>query len=264
MKKKFPFYIILLFFLLSSCEEVIEFPLKDVSPAVVIEGTVTTLPGPYRVIISQTTDYYNPGYLPHLSGALVFVKDSKGHYWHFKEKKQGIYENNEFRGTPGITYSLQIEWKDQFFSATSVMQEPVPIDSLHARYFPGSRFADPGYIIIIYFTDPPGKGNYYRIRMMRGDKTSTVIYVLDDQLTDGNLIPYYLFGASYESGDTAVVELQSIDKGVYEYMLTLSSVTASSQSGSTTAPANPVTNLSGGALGYFGALAVSRDTIIIE
>ncbi len=264
MKRLIPLYSVLLILLFNACEEVVNIPLRNTVPGVVIEGSVTTLPGPYKVIMSQTTDYYNPGMIKHLSGALVFVKDSEGHYWYFQEKKQGLYENSQFTGIPGLTYHLQIEWNRHVYTASSVMQEPVPIDSLHVQFFPGSRFADAGYFIIIYFTDPPGKGNYYRIKMMRGEKTNTVIYVLDDQLTDGNQIPFYLYGASYQPGDTAIVELQSIDRGVYEYLLTLSTVTSSSQPGSTSTPANPTTNLSGGALGYFGALAISRDTVIIE
>ncbi|HHJ10305.1 MAG TPA: DUF4249 domain-containing protein [Bacteroidetes bacterium] len=264
MKKLFLLYIIQLSLLFTACEEVVNIPLNNAEPAVVIEGTITNIPAPHRVIMSQTTDYYNPGMIKYLSGALIFVKDSQDHYWYFREKKQGFYVNSQFKGTPGLTYHLQIQWQKHVYNASSVMQDPVPIDSLRVRYFPGSRFADSGYFIIIYFSDPPGKENYYRIKMMKGEKTSTVIHVLNDRLTDGNQILYYLYGAYYQPGDTAIIELQSIDKGVYEYMLTLSNVTAANRFGTATTPANPTTNLSGGALGYFGALAISRDTIVIK
>ncbi len=257
-------YIFLFSLLLSSCEKVIDIPLNSASPVIVIEGTITTFPGPYRVIISQTTNYYKPGNIIRLSGAFVYVRDNEGNYWNFFEKKRGIYENMSFLGRPGITYSLEVEYKGRRYTASSVMQQPVPIDSLQAQYFPGTRFADPGHFIIIYFTDPPGKGNYYRIRTFRSQKASTAIYVMDDQLTDGNQIKFLLYGAAYQPGDTAIVELQAIDKGVYEYMLTLSKVSATNPPNETATPANPVTNLSGGALGYFGALALSRDTLVIK
>jgi hypothetical protein len=86
---------------------------------------------------------------------------------------------------------------------------------------------------------------------------------MDDQLVDGNQINLFLFGSAYEAGDTAIAELQCIDEQVYRYLLTLSNVSASSPSGSTTTPENPVTNLSGGALGYFSAVSISRDTLVI-
>lgn len=264
MTKGFIYYLVLFFLIfLSSCEEVMDIPLNNASPAIVIEGTITTSPGPYTVKISQTTNYYNPGKITGLSGALVFVNDHQGHQWHFSEKNPGFYQNNGFKGTPGITYTLKVSLNGKKYEGTSVMQKPVSIDSLTVKYFPGSRFAKKGYYIILFFTDPPGKGNYYRVKMYKGSRPNVVIQVLNDELTDGNQIKYSLYGADYQSGDTAVVELQSIDKDVFEYLLTLSYVTAANTSETTSTSANPTSNLSGGALGYFGALAVSRKTLVI-
>ncbi len=258
------FYLVLLSFLFfSSCEEVVDIPLKNASPAIVIDGTITNTPGPYTVKISQTTNYYSPARITGLSGALVFIDDHQGHQWHFIEKSPGFYQNNGFKGTPGITYTLNVSLHGKEYKATSLMENPVLIDSLAVRYFPGSRFAEKGYYIILFFTDPPEKGNYYRIKMYKGSRPNIVIQVLDDELANGNRIKYFLFGADYQSGDTAVVELQSIDKGVFEYLLTLSYVTAFNTSETTSTPANPTTNFSGDALGYFGALAISRDTLVI-
>jgi len=249
--------------LLSSCEEVINIPLNNVTPVVVIEGTVTNLPGPYTIKISQTTDYFNPGNIAGLSGALVFLKDYNGHQWQFKEQRPGYYQNNEFPGTPGVSYTLHVQLMGMEYEATSTMQQPVSIDSLEVQYFPGTHFAKAGYFIFIYFTDPSARGNYYRIKMYKGSRPNPVIQLLDDKLTNGKRIKYFLYGGSYQPGDTAVVELQSIDCAVFNYFLTLSNVAASNQSGATSTPANPNTNFSGGALGYFGALAISRDTLII-
>ncbi len=53
---------------------------------------------------------------------------------------------------------------------------------------------------------------------------------------------------------------------MYYYFLTLAEVWASKDGGGSfdATPANPNTNWSGGALGYFGAFNVDRDGIIVE
>lgn len=260
MKK---FLLILPLSFLVSCEEVIDLPLHESDPLIVIEGKITNLPGPYLVRITRTTDFYSPGPVPPVTGATVFVSDDKGNSWYFTEKRSGYYYNDRFTGMPGTTYSLLVESGGMTYRAMSHMPQPVPIDSLDVEYFAGTRFSDPGYYIIMYFTDPPGKGNYYRVRLYKGKQAGTAIYVLDDKLVDGNQVNIFLFGSTYQPGDTAVAELQSIDESVYRYLLTLSEVNASSPSGSGTTPANPDSNLSGGALGYFGALTITRDTLVI-
>ena len=249
--------------ILTACEEVINLPLQSTNPVIVIEGKIMNLPGPYSVRITKTTDFYDPMPVPPVHNATVYVEDDKGHTWYFLEKKPGYYLNNELKGKPGTTYSLKVYVENGFYTASSYLPPPVPIDSVTAQYFAGTRFASTGYYIILYFTDPPGKGNYYRIKLYKDDQEGTAIYVLDDQLIDGNQVNIFLFGSAYQPGDTAVAELQSIDEKVYMYMLTLSNVNASSPSGSDITPANPVTNLSGGALGYFGAVSITRDTLII-
>ncbi len=248
---------------MTSCEEVIDIPLRPSEDQIVIEGKITNLPGPYLVRITRTTDFYDPGPVPAVGNATVYVEDDKGNTWYFLEKRNGYYLNDKFTGIPGTTYSLYVEAGGKSYRAVSTMPPPVPIDSLGVEYVSGTRFTDPGYYILLYFTDPPGKGNYYRVRLFKGNQPGTAIYVLDDKLVDGNQLNLFLFGSAYEPGDTAIAELQTLDEGVYRYLLTLSEVNASSPSGSGTTPANPVSNISGGALGYFGAVAVTRDTLVI-
>ena len=68
--------------------------------------------------------------------------------------------------------------------------------------------------------------------------------------------------SSAEAGSNYRVELLSLDKQTYGYFRTLEDLLyINPLFGST--PANPNNNLSNGALGYFGAYAVSSKTIII-
>ena len=62
--------------------------------------------------------------------------------------------------------------------------------------------------------------------------------------------------------DTVVVELQNLDQATYDYYRTLYPILGGGFGASN--PANPETNITNDALGYFGACTICRDTIIIK
>lgn len=63
-----------------------------------------------------------------------------------------------------------------------------------------------------------------------------------------------------KAGDIITVEMQTIGKDVYDYFFSLDQTL--SQSVAT--PANPVSNISGDALGYFSAHNVQTETFRVE
>ena len=86
--------------------------------------------------------------------------------------------------------------------------------------------------------------------------------VFNDDFVDGNEIMMRWDADQFFPKDTVVVELLTLDESTYEYYLMLSSLSESDFIGNAN-PANPKTNITGDALGYFGAFTVSRDTIVI-
>ncbi|HKZ66576.1 MAG TPA: hypothetical protein VJ111_09490, partial [Chitinophagaceae bacterium] len=64
-----------------------------------------------------------------------------------------------------------------------------------------------------------------------------------------------------KSGDTVKLDMLCIDPAVYKYWYSVNqSATGNSQSAS---PANPVSNISGGALGYFSAHTIQTKTLLV-
>ena len=115
--------------------------------------------------------------------------------------------------------------------------------------------------VICHFHDPKSEKNYYRIKFYTNGKTNSESYRLyDDQYTNGENIDIRAGGA--EVGDTNVVVLMSIDKRAYDYYHTLEEILRTNPLFGST-PANPNTNLTNGALGYFAAYTVSTKPIII-
>ena len=250
--------------LLIACEDVINVDLNDAPPQLVIEGTITNLDGPYQVRLSKSTDFYNPGINPPVTDATVEISDDAGNSEVLEGDSNGIYKSEIIKGEIGRHYTLKVNSEGEDYLAESYMEQVVNIDSLKVEYVPGAGFIDPGYYIHCFFKDPPDTTNYYRIRAYINGEMDEALYLVEDQFIDGNTIDYYLFFTTLQLGDTAYIELLSMEFSVYDYYNTLSDIITFQGGGNPANPANPNSNLSNGALGYFGALAIDRDTLILQ
>ena len=250
--------------ILSSCEDVIDINLKNTEPKLVIESTITDQAGPYIVKLTKTEDYFDPGIYPIVSGADVIISDDLGNIDTLQETENGIYQTGIIQGLTGTTYSLSVWTEGKQYSAISTMPEKVNIDSLSSEFIEATPRFDDGYIIKCNFTDPPGINNYYRFKLyQKGELVNNDIYLRDDLVFDGNIVKIPIMTEVFQINDTVTVELLSLNKTTYDYFKTLADITEDGM-GRGTAPANPVTNLSNGAMGYFGAFTISSMTIIIQ
>jgi hypothetical protein len=126
----------------------------------------------------------------------------------------------------------------------------------------GGNNRNPNHVEIHCFFKDPVEKNFYRLKVFKNDSINTQNYRLyDDQYTNGEESELRVAYATV--GDTFRVELLSLDQSTYEYYRTLSDLLFTNPIFGST-PANPNSNLSNGALGFFGACAVSTRTIIIS
>jgi hypothetical protein len=85
--------------------------------------------------------------------------------------------------------------------------------------------------------------------------------VIEDRYSVGAYYKLPIFTDSFEQNDSVDVELVSISHAMFDYFNTLALLVDGSGS---PAPTNPSSNWSGGALGYFGAFSVSKQTIFVR
>jgi hypothetical protein len=260
-------YSILFVLILSGCQKVINVDLNNASPHIVIEGVITDEPGPYSVKISESGSYFNQPDLPSVTGAEVIIADDTGISDTLKEATPGIYITTKIKGVPGRTYNLKVISGNIDYSGTSTMFSHVGIDSLGLSKSQNQHFNlggesgnDLNIELDCYFRDPFEK-NFYRIKVFTDDTTSNEFYRLfDDQYTNGLHVGLRVTHAN--ANHTYRIELLSLDKVTFSYYRTLEDILHSNPIFGST-PANPTTNLSNGALGYFGACAVSSRTITV-
>jgi len=248
---------------LIACEEIIEIDLEGTDPRIVIEGCISDRTGPYRVTLTKTADYFDPSEYPVVSGATVVISGDLGTQDTLIEVMDGVYETTTIMGDYGRTYQLEVIAEGRQYTASARLPERIDIDSIQLEYYPETYYYEEAYWIHCHFTDPGDTTNFYRVRVFKNDTLDKNIYCMDDKFIDGNPVDLFIWGDAYLPGDTAVLELFSMDDKVYDYFLTLSNLLYSGGDGSYSTPANPNTNLSNDALGYFGAFAIATDTIII-
>lgn len=255
-----------LIILLSSCEDVIEVELDSIPPKMVIEGIINDQKSQVEIKLSTTSDYFKPGENPAVSHAYVSITDEHGNITACEETAPGFFLSNPFQVIKNTSYTLEVQTGEEYYEAVCTMPERVDIDSISYEPAPQyMEFEENAVQVSCYFQDPEGIDNYYRMKVfMKGDEFSgdQSKVVFNDDFVDGNLItlPWDLEG--FYPLDTVVAELQTLDLATYDYYRTLFPILEGGMGSSN--PANPETNLSNDALGYFGAFTISRDTIVIQ
>lgn len=259
------------FVFLLSCEEVIDLDLGNSVPRIVMEGLITTDPGPYQLTINQSVDFGNTNDFPPVGGAVVTVTDEDGRSEVLREVADGVYKTTDMQGERGKTYRMDVEYAGEFYSATSTIPGiQVPLDSVTYEFVEESLFSKEGYYVTAYLTDPAVEVNYYRMKIFVNEEPyyfefgdnmvkDDNLWYFNDQFFDGKQMDIE-FPHTLQVGDKVDLELYQIDKSTYDYYRTLGEVGGIGG----VAPANPISNWSNDALGYFGAVSVVYTSLVIQ
>ncbi|HTI10492.1 MAG TPA: DUF4249 domain-containing protein [Puia sp.] len=249
--------------ILMGCQKVINLDLKDDAGKYVIEGNITNLAGPYTVTISLTGKVSNDYVFNGVDHATVVVGDNTGNSETLQEKTQGVYQTATLTGVEGRKYYLSVTLGDKHFTATSVMPHQVPFDSLYIEQ--EDNWGKIVKTVVPVFTDPFGKGNSYKFNQTINGNLDKTLYYENDDFTDGKESTWSLLRPDPDStlhlNDQVKVEMQCIDSAAYKYWYSMDQSSTGNGNG---LPSNPVTNIQGGALGYFSAHTSQTRSIIVK
>lgn len=259
-------YLIIITSFLTACEKVINAGLRPAEKKYVIEGFVTN-EDTCRVLLSVTSNFADSNKFRGVGGAVVQVSDNGGAPVTLPEIKKGVYQSLKLKGIPGHTYQLKVTIEGLTFTASSTMPSPVDFSVLYI-----DRIAVAGrnrIVANVGYRDPETPGNNYNfVRYVNGVQRPDV-YVNNDNLSNGRDVFLALYSPTelreeddILEGDSLRVEMQCIDANVYKFWYSLNS--SASGSDVLVTPSNPVSNVTGGALGYFSAHTVQYQGLRVQ
>jgi hypothetical protein len=247
--KKILFLFTSLAMLLTACEKEVDIDLDAGDQKIVIVGTVTNNEFQAQVKINRSVPFDELSTYPHVTNAIVQITEKIGDVQNtivLIQTEPGLYKSENPLGQPGATYTLRVELEGQVYEATSTMPDVVTISPIYFdELFPGSVFP------AINFEDVGGRKDYYKANLYIDGERKPDIFITDDTFTDG-MLNAAVFGGpdlAVDPGDMVMIEIDHIDEANYNYWFTM----LQNVSESTAAPANPETNISNNALGYFSA-----------
>jgi hypothetical protein len=256
-------------FFLASCEKEIFIDLNEADTRLVIEGNITNEAIKHTIKITKTVSFSSSNSYPTVASALVTLSDNAGWTETLTETSAGIYQTSILTGQEGETYTLTVVADGKTYTASSKMPTAVPLKDLRIEKSTfgtgaGSRTAEETFYVVPLYDDPALLGNNYRFLQSIGNKKDKSYIIFNDNVSNGltNERPIFSQGFEIKKGNELTVEMRCIDKLIYDYFFALSSLEGQGPGGGTT-PANPTSNIKGGALGYFSAHTVQRKTITV-
>ena len=259
MKQQFPILpILLLSIAFTACRKEITLDLENESNKVVIEATVSEGPGPHTVRLTHSVCFGASNTFPAISNATVTLSDDLGNSEQLTETAPGIYTTSTTVGGQGRTYQLNTSVDGTTYTALCPMPMAVTMDTLMIDSFPA--FGTYSRMIVPAYFDPAGEANYYKFNVVVNGEKQASLDLVSDRFTDGNLVmqPLFVNGLELERGDVVEVTMECIAPEVYHYFF---SMPQNADNAST--PADPVSNISGGALGYFSVRTSSTKSVVV-
>lgn len=250
-----------------SCKKVMDADFDSTASQYVIEGKIDNT-GTCSVLVSRTENLTDVTAFTGVDSAVVIVTEQGGASVALKRVSKGSYQQY-FKGTPGKTYNLQVLVNDNEFTAWCTMPAKVTMDALTitTETISGNK----RYVANVGYTDPAGQTNYYNFIQSINRKKAGIVYVNDDHLNNGTAVTFPLlyegnladsYSSEIKKGDTVQVEMQSIAPAIYKYWYSLKAGASGEDILAT--PANPVTNVTGGALGYFSAHTAQYKKVVVK
>ncbi len=232
-----------------------------------------------------------------VKGALVIISDNAGIIDTLRQRlpqhagdeaytiEEGYYETSKLQGKAGRTYHLTIKVNGKEYAASTYMPAVATIEEVSSIYkkdpFKNNEFQ---LVPTVTFQEPQATRDYYLFNLGQGnDDWGPILFggsnrhwnvsvVSDAALpayvknysVDGGVAPSGMDFYYYRSGEEVRVNMYSLTPEAYKYFKAL--VTQFNNDGGAyqPAPASPPTNISGGAVGFFGASAVSSKVGVMK
>jgi len=173
--------LLILSLMTTSCEDVIKLDIPKTEPYLVVDGSITNIPGEQVIKLTKSQDLLSLASIDGIKNATVKVTDDFGKVYNFKDlKNTGKYvwkptNSADIMGVIGRTYTLEISVEGENYKAVSKLSRVPKIDSVVYKLDDanlrqkGDGKPDKGYDAHFYATDLKGIGDCYRVKVYKND-----------------------------------------------------------------------------------------------
>ena len=246
--KRSLFYIISILCLFTNCKKDIDIDYHQIAPIYVVEGSVSNNGTEVRGSRTNAMDDNNG--ISDISNATVILTADNGQQWNIPYNRNGFYRSSTLKGEAGITYTLEVTLDGQTYTSTSTMQRKPTLNKFRFVWMKAASerilFGD------LRLQDIPNEDNWYFAHIYRNGTGYRWAVKRDDQNPNSELQQLFSFAREdsddedllYEN-DKLHIEVRAIDQKSYDYLYSMQIMDNTGT--------NPITNFTGGCLGYFSA-----------
>lgn len=230
MKKTYYIFLgIVSSFLALSCTDVVQVDVPNAPERLVVDASIDWEKGTkgtiQRIKLSTTLPFFaKKDTKAYVNDASVKITNKvTGEIFPFTLTKDGVYENKQFAPVLNHTFALEINYKNQKYTATETFIEVPEIYGIEQTKEGG--FSPDNWKVKFYFKDTKGVRNYYLIaHKLKGDIIPNY-YTLSDDFVDGSEINFYADEGNKDDelkiGDMVSLKLYSISERYFNYMSVL-------------------------------------------
>jgi hypothetical protein len=216
-------YTLFMFFVLLSCEDVVDVDLNEAEPRLVIEASINwyknTTGNEQTIKLSLSAPFFDEN-VPPANGAIIQITDTNSNVFNFTEDgSTGNYINTNFIPVIDETYTLIINYNGETYSAEETLKSVSPIDFVEQNNDGG--FTGEDIELKAYYTDPANEENYYFFEFISDIPVVPTLEVYEDRFTDGNQIFGFYTEEDLEAGDEVTIRNYGVSNRFYDFMFIL-------------------------------------------
>ena len=230
MEKYFRTIGLTLILVLAACEDQIDVPVQTAPARLTVEASLDWEKGTdgseQTIRLSTSTPFFDTTSNTAVSGAMVQVtNDTSGTVFVFSDQNNGDYTTSEFVPIIGQSYTLEIVYDGETYTATETLNAITDITQLMQSTEEGDSEDD--LEVRVIFTDPEEEGNRYLFKFRKRGELLPDLEEFDDEFVNGNEIDWWYEieeddgtdeTEAFVAGDIVDIELFAISEGYNNYI----------------------------------------------
>ena len=212
-----------------SCTEVVDIPLDNAAPKIVIEALINwekgTTGNVQKIKLKTTSNYYTNA-VPVVTGANVIITNSTNTIFNFIEAQPGEYVCNNFVPVLNQTYSLRVTSNGTIYTASETLKPIVPIINISQEAIEGTTDGK-GKTIKASFLDIATTEDYYLFKYETPYRVRASVYVLEDEFFNGNSFFSEESEEKLVTNDVVKITHYGVSRSYFNYLEKLIAVSGS-------------------------------------